>query len=103
MGGGWKLHLLEIKSSVIFIIFTELSKQTLQAQKELLSSLNYTEESKLEVFSRKRVISRDKFYVSEPSVWHGKDLIARYVLFLSPCEMHSSPQKSQTPTPFFLS
>ena len=64
-------------------------------------SLNHTEESKLGVFPRIKVISRDKFYLSGPSVWQGKHLITKHLLFLSPCEVHSFPLKSlpQTRSP----
>ena len=39
------------------------------SKRDFCPSLNYTEESKLGDFLRIRVITRDKFYQSDPSVW----------------------------------
>ena len=66
-------------------------------------SCNHTEESKLGVFHRVRIITRDKLYPSDPSVWQGKHLITKYLLyFLSPCAVHSFLLKFQVPTSFSL-
>lgn len=63
-------------------------------------SLNYIEESKVKGLSRIRVITKINFYLSDPSVGQCKQLIGKHLLFLSPCEFHSFPLKSRTPTPF---
>lgn len=52
-------------------------------------SLDHIEESKLGIFLGIRVITRDKFYQSDPSIWQGKHLMTKYLLFLLPCELHS--------------
>lgn len=67
----------------------------LKAMEKFFPSLHYIEVSKLWVFSRIRVISRDEFYLNDPSVKQGKHLITRHVLFLMPHEVQSFPLKSQ--------
>ena len=84
----WYIDYLELKTLEILL-----------AQEKLLSSLNYVKESKLGgVFPRIRLINRDKFYLSDPSVWQDKHLITKHLLFFSLCKMHTFPLKSQTPT-----
>lgn len=54
-----------------------------------------------------RAISRDNFYLKDLSLWQGKHLITKRLLFLLPCELPSSPSTSQAqdgvPTLFCLS
>lgn len=47
---------------------------TLQMQEKLLL-LNHTEESKLGVSSRTKVVSRGNFNLNDPSVWQGKHML----------------------------
>lgn len=55
--------------------------QPQELRRNFCPSLNYTKESKFGVFSRIKVITRDKSYLSDTSVWQGKHLIAKYLLF----------------------
>lgn len=67
-------------------------------QRNFCPSLNYLEEFKLEVFPRMKIISRDKFDPSGPSVWQGKHPVTKHLLlFLLLCELPSSPLKPQPP------
>ena len=43
------------------------------------------EEFKLGVFIRIRIIARDQFYLSGPSMWQGKHPITQHLLFLLSC------------------
>ena len=70
-------------------------------KRNLCFSLDYTERFKLEGFPRIRLISRGKFYQSDPSVWEGKHLVTKYLFFLMPCKGHSFSLKSQISPPCF--
>ena len=86
--------------------------ETSRLQRNFCPSLNYLEEFKLEVFPRMKIISRDKFDLSGPSVWQGKHPVMKHLLlFLLLRELPSSRLKPQAPfhsvwhidTSFYLS
>ena len=61
-------------------------------KRNFFSSLNYLEESKLGVFPRTRAIIRDKFYLSAPPAWQGKQLITKHqIFFLLPVDCPPPP------------
>lgn len=48
---------------------------------------------------RKRAIANDNFlYQKDFSIWHGKHLFTKYLLYSFSCELSSSPLKPQTPS-----
>lgn len=52
------------------------------------------------VFHRMRVITRDKFYLSDLSVFQGKNQTIMHLIFLLSCELSSSCLKPQALFPF---
>lgn len=65
--------------------------------------LNCLKESRLSAWLRCRAVTRDNFYQKDQSVWQGKHLITKHLLFLSSCESPSSPLKPQVAIPFLSS
>lgn len=59
-------------------------------------SFNYTKESKWEVFPRIEGVTKDNFYLSDPTIWQGKHLIAKDQLLLL---VHSAFLPSEVPHP----
>ena len=53
------------------------------------------QQSKLRIFPRIKVITRDKFYLGDSSVWQDKHLITKHLLFLLSCELPSFFLKPQ--------
>lgn len=76
--------------------------KALQPERMVCPSLNFGEDSTLGVFPRRRVISRDKFYPSDPPGQQGNHLITRLSALLMPWEVNSFPLKPQTPDPVSL-
>ena len=69
------------------LIWAEGNQDPVGSREKISPSL-YLEESKLGVFPRIRVISRDKLYLSDSSVGQGKNLILKHLLlFLLPCDV----------------
>lgn len=73
-----------------------------QLERTVCPSLNFREESTLGVFPRRRVISRDKFYLNDPPGQQGNHLITRLSTLLMPWEVNFFPLKPQTPDPVSL-
>ena len=53
--------------------------------------LNCLKESRPRAWLRHGAVTRDNFYQKDRSVWQGKHLITKYLLFLSPLSFHPPP------------
>lgn len=83
----------------IWIILSYRQMRPCGLKRKFCPSLNYLEELKWGAFLRMIIITRDKFHLSEPSIWQGKHLVTPYLLFLLlSCELTSCPWKPQAPS-----
>ena len=85
------------------VFWIEDNQNPVGSKRNLCLAFNYLEESKLGVFPRMRVITRDKFYPNDPYVWQDKHLTTKHLFFLLPCDLPSSPLKPQASIPFLSS
>lgn len=65
---------------------------------------NFLEESKLGVFLRVRIITRDEFYLNDLSIWQSKHLVTK-ICSSSYCSVNCPPPplSPQPPIPFLCS
>lgn len=63
--------------SLVCGLFWTEDNQDLSGSTETFAWLDYLKESKLGVFSRVRIITRDKFYQSDPPIWQGRHLVMK--------------------------
>ena len=84
------------------LFWAEGKQDPADSRKNFYLSLHYPKEFGLGAWLRERAITRDNFYLNDLSVWQGKHLITKHLLWL-PWELLSSTLKSQAPVPFLRS
>lgn len=64
------------------LFWTIINQGPADSRKKIYLSLHYLKEFRLRAWVRDRAITRDDFYLNDPSVCQGKCLIIQHLLFL---------------------